>query len=232
MTDRFTPVIEKIDWLVTLIQEEEASDLAKKESCEKSRADNTREAIKLSRGIDEHTDTMSALTSDIERLEQQIEENNEAMGVISTQMKEAGEQRAAENKAFLADKADDEEAATTIQSAYDVLETFYKQENLMLVQRKARAPVVVAAGKAPPPPPTTWDSPYGGKTGESTGVLAILSMIKEDIERDISKAKSTEEEAVATFNSLTKKLQNEKNSREEDDTKMKSEVAAAAGTRT
>merc|ERR1719382_2282738 len=108
MTDRFTPVIEKIDLLVTMIQEEEASDLAKKESCEKSRAENTREAFKLSRAIDEDTDTMSRLTSEIEQLDQQIQENNEAIEVLETQMKEAEEQRTAENKAYLADKSDDE----------------------------------------------------------------------------------------------------------------------------
>jgi septal ring factor EnvC (AmiA/AmiB activator) len=230
--DRFKPVIEKIDLLVTMIQEEEASDLAKKESCEKSRAENTREAIKLSRAIDEHTDTMSALTSDIERLEQQIEENKEAMAVLQKQMQEADEQRAAENKAYKADKADDAEAAATIQSAYDVLETFYKQENLMLVQRKGRAPVVVAAGKAPPPPPTTWDSPYGGRTGESTGILAILSMIKEDIERDISTADAAEAKSVAAYTKLTQDLMTEMQSRSEDNAEMERVKAGKQGEHT
>mmetsp|Transcript_28898 Transcript_28898/g.77213 ORF Transcript_28898/g.77213 Transcript_28898/m.77213 type:complete len:520 (-) Transcript_28898:79-1638(-) len=232
LADRFTPIIEKIDSLVTMIGEEEASDLAKKESCEQTRASNTREAIKLSRVIDEHTDTMSALTSDIERLEQQIEENKEAMGVLSTQMKDADEQRAAENKAFLADKADDTEAATTIQSAYDVLETFYREEGLMLVQSKARAPVVVAAGKAPPPPPTTWDSPYAGKTGESTGVLAILSMIKEDIERDISTSDAAEAKAVAAYTKLMADLNAEMQSRSEDNAEMERIKAGKQGEHT
>jgi len=232
LAERFTLIIGKIDSILTMLQEEEAMDTAKKETCEKSRADNTREAIKLSRVIDEHTDTMSALTSDIERLEQQIEENKEAMGVLSTQMKDADEQRAAENKAFLADKADDTEAATTIQSAYDVLETFYREEGLMLVQSKARAPVVVAAGKAPPPPPTTWDSPYAGKTGESTGVLAILSMIKEDIERDISTSDAAEAKAVAAYTKLMADLNAEMQSRSEDNAEMERIKAGKQGEHT
>jgi len=229
LAERFTLIIGKIDSILTMLQEEEAMDTAKKETCEKSRADNTREAIKLSRVIDEHTDTMSALTSDIERLEQQIEENKEAMGVLSTQMKDADEQRAAENKAFLADKADDTEAATTIQSAYDVLETFYREEGLMLVQSKARAPVVVAAGKAPPPPPTTWDSPYAGKTGESTGVLAILSMIKEDIERDAAKADAAENDALAAYNKLVKELEDEETERNQNIVMMVTDKAGKIG---
>jgi hypothetical protein len=217
---RFTPIIEKIDSLVKMIGEEEASDLAKKESCEKSRADNTREAIKFSRAIDEDTDTMTRLTSEIEQLDQQIQENLDAIEVLETQMKEAGEQRTAENKAYKLDKADDEEAAATVQSAYDVLETFYKGEGLMLVQKKTRAPVVVAAGEAPPPPPTTWDSPYGGKTGESTGVLAILSMIKEDIERDISTADAAEAKALAAYTKLMENLNKEKGMRVQENADM------------
>jgi len=232
LADRFTPIIEKIDSLVTMIGEEEASDLAKKESCEKTRASNTREAIKLSRAIDEDSDTMSRLTSEIEQLDQQITENNEAIEVLETQMTSAGEQRAAENKAYLSDKADDEGAASTVQAAYDVLETFYREEGLMLVQKKSRAPVVVAAGKAPPPPPTTWDSPYAGKTAESTGVLAILSMIKEDIERDISNADAAEAKALASYTKLMEDLNKEKGMRVEENAAMETQKAGKQGEHT
>ncbi|CAK0856567.1 unnamed protein product [Prorocentrum cordatum] len=232
LADRFTPIIEKIDSLVTMIGEEEASDLAKKESCEQTRASNTREAIKLSRAIDEDSDTMSRLTSEIEQLDQQITENNEAIEVLETQMTSAGEQRAAENKAYLSDKADDEGAASTVQAAYDVLETFYREEGLMLVQKKSRAPVVVAAGKAPPPPPTTWDSPYAGKTAESTGVLAILSMIKEDIERDISNADAAEAKALASYTKLMEDLNKEKGMRVEENAAMETQKAGKQGEHT
>jgi len=230
--ERYQPIIEKIDSLVTMIEDEEASDLTKKESCEKSRAENTREAIKLSRAIDEDSDTMSKLTSEIETLDQQITENNEAIEVLETHMKEAGEQRAAENAAYLVDKSDDEEAAATVQSAHDVLQTFYKDEGLMLVQKRARAPVVVAAGKAPPPPPTTWDSPYAGKTGENTGVMAILSMIKEDIERDSSTAEAAEAKALAAYTKLMEDLNKEKGLRVQENSAMELQKAGKQGTHT
>merc|ERR1719473_106708 len=57
----------------------------------------------------------------------------------------------------------------------------------------------VTAGEAPPPPPATWDEPYGGAKGESQGIVAILGMIAEDIEKDAAKAKAEEEEAQKDY---------------------------------
>merc|ERR1712127_979916 len=76
----------------------------------------------------------------------------------------------------------------------------------MLAQKAVRAPFTSEAGKAPPPPPTTWDAPYQGKTDESTGIIAILGMIKDDIDKDAAKATKAEEEAVALFDETTKEL--------------------------
>merc|ERR1719379_1888637 len=94
-------------------------------------------------------------------------------------------------------QADDKAAVKLVKMASGVLEDFYKDNGLALVQKKKMEPVV--AGEAPPPPPTTWDSPYGGKTGESNSIVAMLGMIAEDIEKDAAKAKAEEEKALADF---------------------------------
>merc|ERR1719188_2227955 len=142
---------------------------------------------------------MTRLMSEVEKLEAHIKENQDAIEVLDKQMQEAMEQRTDENKAYEKDKADDDEAAETVQRAYDVLEGFYKENDLMLLQRRSAEPVPVEAGKAPPPPPSTWDSPYGGRTSDSTGILAILSMIKEDILRDIANADAAEQKAKEAY---------------------------------
>merc|ERR550514_1267246 len=47
-------------------------------------------------------------------------------------------------------------------------------------------------GAAPTPPPSTWgdgdSAGYGGATGESAGIIQMLEAIKDDINKDISKA--------------------------------------------
>merc|ERR1719161_3047785 len=101
---------------------------------------------------------------------------------------EAGEQRA-EEAAEYANQADDTAAVGLIENAMGVLENFYAENGLNLAQvRRVRQPFV-EAGEAPTPPPSTWDSEYGGAKGESTGIIAIMTLIKQDIEKDMEKAK-------------------------------------------
>merc|ERR1719191_2102508 len=100
---------------------------------------------------------------------------------------------------------------------------------LLQGKKRAKAPVDVKAGEAPPPPPTTWDEPYMGKTAESTGVLAILKMIKEDIERDEAKADAEEAKAVEAYGKLTADLTNEKSDREQSVNEMELSVAGKEG---
>jgi len=63
---------------------------------------------------------------------------------------------------------------------------------------------MVAAGEAPAPPPSTWDSSYGGKKEENNGVVGILTLISEDIEKDIKDATTAEDEAEAEFQDFKK----------------------------
>merc|ERR1711953_257690 len=98
------------------------------------------------------------------------------------------EEEAAE---FKAATADDKAAKTLVDSAKAVIADFYKANKLMLTQRQKQP--VVTAGEAPPPPPPTWEKPYGGKTEETTGIVAVLGMISEDIAKDMAHAKKNED---------------------------------------
>merc|ERR1712032_65197 len=108
--------------------------------------------------------------------------------------------RANEHAEWEASDHDDDAANQLVLQAKDVLAGFYEDNNLVFVQKKKMDPVV--AGEAPPPPPKTWEEPYGGKTGESQGIVAILEMIHEDIIKDQTKAKADEDKAEASFQSF------------------------------
>merc|ERR1719253_2001555 len=82
--------------------------------------------------------------------------------------------------------------------AMKALEKFYKDNNLALVQ-SASADESAAPGEAPAPPPTTFEGDYGGEKDEHNGVVGILTLIKEDVEKDIRVATAAEEKAEAEF---------------------------------
>jgi len=196
----FDEVIAAIDDMVATLKGEEETDLENKETCEKDRADDTRTAIQAGRTMDERSDTIDELTNDIAEIVKTIAENVAEIKSINEELTKATTMRGDEHTEWEAANRDDGAAADLVNSAKDVLASFYEENNLNLLQQKKMAPVV--AGEAPPPPPTTWEAPYGGKTGESQGIVAILEMIHDDIIKDKTKSKADEDKAEETFQSF------------------------------
>jgi len=193
----FDEVIAAIDDMITTLKSEEEIDLENKEACEKDRADDTRTAIKAGRTMDERSDTIDALTNDIAEIVKTIAENEAEIKSINEEISKATGLRGDENAAWVASNRDDGAAAELVNRAKGVLSDFYSENGLVFMQKKKMEPVV--AGEAPPPPPSTWEAPYGGKTGESQGIVAILEMIHDDIIKDQTKAKADEDKAEETF---------------------------------
>jgi hypothetical protein len=194
----FDEVIAAIDDMVATLKGEEETDLENKETCEKDRADDTRSAIKAARTMDERSDTVDELTNDIAEIVKTIAENEAEIKSIQEELAKATTMRGDEHTEWEAANRDDGAAAELVMRAKDVLAGFYEENNLNLLQKNKKMEPVVA-GEAPPPPPSTWEAPYGGKTGESQGIVAILEMIHEDILKDQTKSKADEDKAEETF---------------------------------
>merc|ERR1719223_1723743 len=146
--------------------------------------------------------TIDALTVDIAEIMKTIKENEEEIASIQEELKKATTMRGDEHTEWEAADRDDGAAAELVTRGKDVLAGFYEENNLNLLQKNKMDPVV--AGEAPPPPPAPWEAPYGGKTGESQGIVAILEMIHEDILKDQTKGKADEDKAEETFQAFKK----------------------------
>jgi hypothetical protein len=196
---KFDPIIKAIEKMIKQLESEEEGDLDIKQTCEKDRMENTRSAILDSREIDEMTDKITALTEEIAQCKKEIEELKAEFKATKEARDKAQRMRDDENKAWKETDADDKAAAETVASAKEVLEGFYKDNMLGFVQ-KAKQPVTgMAAGEAPPPPPASWEGGYGGKTGESQGIVAIMEMVHEDIVNDRKDAKADEDASEKEF---------------------------------
>merc|ERR1719265_1292594 len=147
--------------------------------------------------MDDHTDTITEAESRIVEIKEQIKNNKAEIDSLNEELDQATKNRGDELTLWENNNRDDQAAADLVESAKGVLADFYKDNDLMFLQNKKMDPV--KAGEAPPPPPTTWEAPYGGKTGESAGIVAILEMIHEDILKDKAKAKDEEDAAKAAY---------------------------------
>merc|ERR1719473_1914696 len=202
--DPFADVISAIDQMVADLKQEEQDDLKTKQDCEKERMDNTQKAKMSSKKIDTNTEIIDRLTAAIAAANKEIEEIDSQISDLNEEKQQADEQRAKEAKEFSANKADDEAAVGLIETAIGVLKEFYTKNNLALLQMKQEP--FVAAGEAPTPPPSTWDTTYGGAKGESNGIVAIMELIKADIEKDVQKATDNENTAISEHSKLSQDI--------------------------
>merc|ERR1719440_2274932 len=92
-----------------------------------------------------------------------------------------------------------------------------------------RAPEMSAAGEAPPPPPATWEEPYGGAKGETNGIVAILEMIKGDIEKDIATATAEEEAAQKAYDEFKAETETQISNLEAQKAQYEEEIGDAEG---
>jgi len=58
---------------------------------------------------------------------------------------------------------------------------------------------------APPPPPASWDA-YSKKSGESTGVIAMIDLLVKDLTKEMSEGKTTEADAQADYEQMMKDM--------------------------
>jgi len=210
----FEKVIDAIDKMLVTLQSEEDTDLESKESCEADRAEQTKDAQKMSATIDEQMDLITRTKAEIEAIvkahadaKAKFDANAIAIGEIVKQMQKTTAEATAEMK-------DDQDAIVVVKSATQVLSKFYQENELSLTQKatKAKQPFASTAGEAPPPPPPTWENPnYGGKPDESLGVVAVLEMISEDIQKDHDKTKSEMDASLAASTKEKTDLTNENN---------------------
>merc|ERR1719262_201686 len=143
--------------------------------------------------IDADTSYIDRKNELIADLNKKIADAKQEIADLETELQEARDQRALEKTAYEGNKAADESAVGLIEQTMAVLNKFYEDNGLALVQ---------APGEAPPPPPQTWSEPYGGAQGESNGIQGILGLIKEDVNKDIKVATEEENDAITEFETL------------------------------
>jgi len=203
----FDEVLAAIDQMVTDLKAEEAADLQMKETCESDRATDTRESIVTAREMDELTENMDALAAKVKELAAEIDDKEAQVVAINKELADALAERTAEHKEYLVNKQDDHDAAVLVNDAKNVIQQFYTDNGLMLAQLAHKQPFESVAGEAPPPPPATWEAPYGGKTDEGAGILAIMEMIHSDILADEAAADAADLKAKGLYDTTKLNLE-------------------------
>jgi len=200
MGGHFDKIIAMIDQMISSLRKEEAEDIAHRDRCQGSQGKNANDMADLNHDIEKSAaelermgDSETELKASIKSLEDQIGETKTALD----EMLQMRNQESAEFKQALKDDAD---AVDLIAKAVVSLTKFYKDNKipLSLAQKKKEDPKYsVDEDKAPE---TTFSGgDYGGRKGESGGIIAILEMLKEDTENEMKTSRADDAEAQKDY---------------------------------
>mmetsp|Transcript_60879 Transcript_60879/g.117327 ORF Transcript_60879/g.117327 Transcript_60879/m.117327 type:complete len:698 (+) Transcript_60879:89-2182(+) len=189
----FDRVLVAIDKMIAMLREEAQLDVKDRDFCERKQGKNKNDMEDLNYDIEKAKQTIDRLENEAKELEAKVEAQEKEIKTTKKNIKELTEMREKEEKEFLQAVKDDTDAIALLDEAIVAMTKFY---------RKNKMPELLQSGSvqaADPQPELAFkDGKYGGRSGESKGVVAILSMLKEDFEKEIKTGR--EEDAVAQAN--------------------------------
>lgn len=191
----FDDVIKIIDVMIGTIRDEDGEDIASKKRCT---ADF--EALKSENGDLDHyqmknRNLIALLGEQNAELQKKLGETEAEIVRVQQEIDDALEERTEAKQEFNKALQDDKDASKVIGKAVEALSAFYENNKIGfgLVQEPTYS---VDQDKAPE---GFAGKPYGGKKSESTGIVAILKMLKEDVDNEIKESITAEAEAQKDF---------------------------------
>merc|ERR1719336_1642244 len=223
-TAGFGKVITMIDEMVATLKKEQTDDDNKKEYCQNELDTSDDKKKSLERSVSD-SDKSIAITEDaISTTAGEIEALNAAIKALDKAVAEATEQRKEENEAYKDLMASDSAAKELLDFAKNRLNKFYNPKLYKAAakaERSAEDRIFVAEGGviptapaggiagtgisaaqvAPPPPPETV-GPYQTKARENAGVIDMINILINDLDKDMTEAETTEKDAQADYVAL------------------------------
>jgi len=200
----FDKMLKIIDDMIALLRREEQEDIEHRDRCEgainkngNDKADAEAAITKAQNEITRLGDEKTALQTKIGDLEDDIDDTEK-------EMRDTLRMRNKEKAEFETALQDDAQAVALLEEAMTWLTKFYKDNKipLGLLSKSVGAPAPAFAYTVDPDkaPDTVWgNKDYKGKTQETVGLVAIIGMIKEDVEREMQVARKEEKEAQADY---------------------------------
>jgi len=199
MGGHFDKIIAMIDQMIASLRKEESEDIAHRDRCQGSQGKNANDMADLNHDIEKAAAELERMGDSETELKASVKSLEEQIGETKTNLEELLTMRNAESEAFKQALKDDQDAVDTIAKAIVSLTKFYKSNKipLALAQKKEDPKYAVDEDKAPETSFSGGD--YGGRKGESGGIIAILEMLKEDTENEMKTSRADDAEAQADY---------------------------------
>jgi len=221
----FDAVTGEIDKMMKVIQEEEKADINKKDWCKEEIHKNEQEAARYEYKVEKKDGLIGRLRVKLEELETILINTIEEIQNTRKDLKQMEDDRKEEHANYAEAKTDDEGAVTLLSAAIDSMSAFYKNNKIELMQKQ---PTFERSADAAP---DASFSSAGKSGGESKGIISLMTMLKEDLEDEVTNAVKMEKEnqfyherAVKEAHTLLDELANKKETTEQHIADMNTEI--------
>jgi len=216
--DAFTRVKKAIDDMVAQLLQEKADEIKHKDFCVDEFNSNQLQTEKKERHKEDLLAKVEDLELTIKTLSDAIASLKSEIQEMQVQMKRAGEDREKENKDFQQTVADQRASQKLLQSALNILKSFYEKKAALLQQKQEPA--------GPPPPPGFKDYT---KNKASGGVMGMISQIINDAKAMEAEAIRAEEDAQKAYEDFVKETNNSVETKSKDIANKSEEKAKGEG---
>lgn len=220
----FDKVIGMIDEMIVLLRKEEQEDIEHRDRCENSQNANGNEISDLKSSIEKTEQSLKRMENSKKELEGEIDALELEIKSTKKDMAQLLEFRNEEVGDFRQALKDDSDAVDLLGQAIVALTKFYKRNKMATPELVQKAPEYTKdADKAPE---TSWsDGEYGGRKGESGGIIAILEMLKEDVQKEMAEGRADDADAQEKYLKQNAAMQETLDAQEETKANTEKELA-------
>lgn len=195
----FDNVIAAIDQMVANLRKEALDDIAHRDRCQNSERKNSNDIEDLNHAINRANTSIALLADDAQELQAKASTIQQSIDKSTTDMENLRQLRIQEVDAFRQGQKDDADAIALLEEVLVALTNFYSRNRVDLSLVRAGAGNYTANWTSGPPE-TTWSGSYhDDKRLETRGIVAIISMIKEDLHKEMETAQREDANAQVLY---------------------------------
>jgi len=187
-----------IDHMIERIRQEEAEDIAHRDRCQNAEGKNKNDMEDVKAAQEETKEKIGRLKDKEKEIKGKIDDLETEIEDTEKKMEERLKLRNGEREDFEEALKVDQEAIDSLNQAITSLMRFYKKNKIPLTLAQEDPKYSVDPDKAPDLEWAGEDS-YGGRKEESTGIVAILSMIVEDYQNEMKTGRKQDAEAQEDY---------------------------------
>jgi len=211
----FDKIIAMIDKLIERLRAEEKDDVEHRDRCQAGKAKNKSDMEDLSHEIEKAKENIEILQNKQTEAQQKLNALLSEIEATKAALVDLLDLRNEERRAFEKALKDDANAVEIIGKAIQALAAFYKSNKipLQLFQEGAQVysvdpqPAGPEYSVADQMPETSFSGEYKASSGASGGIIAILSMLREDFQKEMKTGRADDVKAQKKYEQSKRAMQ-------------------------